>query len=620
MYSRCMKILATLVAFLVASSFADKNASGKVRSRIGDVTLQKDGKGDWKDLRVGNKVYQGDYIRTLLESQAIIGLPDGSSFSIEENSVINLTEMVSDDGKNRITAEVKSGKIRFDVQKQHGSESHFKFKTGTALAAIRGTRGVFGLGKKGPMAMLSEGKMDLFMGKQAISITQNQAVITIGNRLVVIDLEEDTDPVILDKADSLASDTTLSEQDLIDKVKNISKQLSTDIKKLKESLRCEFQPLPDTVHESFATIKALCPSGVKVSIGGETFESNGSELTFTPNWAPNQEGNKKFTVLCSVRSVSYSCGNLNTYYHSSTPKDTTTTHQPLTLTTPSPLTVCDPASATIEGIFDNSDPNAILTVTHAGKTSENIFLSNPNGQLHYTLPIKDTRRNWNSERIVVEYSSIKFGKERVSIDLAVNKHCKAINTTAPKINVTATDSLRCFVKVYAEDLKGDQIYLSSFVDGVHNHDQYLSEKGSFSQEAIPGFHRYSFIAEDLAGNKSEVSRSAGCYPKTNATLELSGSSDIRLRVPPAPENFHKPLYQTIKFKIKGLPDNSTQHIKRILITQTGEKDVTFRTTDILSTTIEHQVKITRGQKSVIKITVYLKSGEILTATRTYKAF
>lgn len=618
MCSRYSRVIAIFLALLVANSFAAKSASGKVRSRIGEVTTQKEGKGDWKDLKVGNKVNQSDLIRTLLESQAIIALPDGSNISIEENSLVSMTEVMTDDGKNYITAEIKSGKIKFDVQKQNGG-SHFKFKTGTATAAIRGTYGLTGLSERQtPIAALIFGKMDMFMGTQAVSIHENQAIVTHRDKLVVIDLSAGADADFLDKIDSLAGDSTITEEELLKKAGELDKLRAEALKKLKDSMRCEFEALPDTIRENSVKIQGLCTQGIKVGIGGEMQNSDEGSVTFTPEWSPKQQGPKKFTVTCQVGKTSFDCGNLATYYVSSAPRDSVAGHEPLTLITSSPLTVSDPSATIIEGRFDPSDPNATLTVTHDGKVSDNLLLRNPDGHLRYNLSIKDSWKNWNSELVEVEYNSEKYGTEKATLKLAIKKNSKTINTISPTIGITRTDSLKCFIKLNIKDTEGDQVILTPYVDGVKGIDQIYGNSGEYTLKTTKGIHNYNFTAEDLAGNTSKVSKTLGCFPKTNATLDVEGPKKIRLRVPRPPQNHTNRFYQMIRFKVNGLPENNPQFIKRIVISQSGEKDDVLTETDFQGTAFDRQVGIIRGKTTEIKIKVFLKSGETLNATKIYE--
>ena len=93
-FSRNFRFLVFFAALLLAMpAVAGKATSGKVRSVLGDVSRQKVNKTNWAALRVGATVEQADKIRTEIESQAIINLPDGSTISIEENTLVVFEEL-----------------------------------------------------------------------------------------------------------------------------------------------------------------------------------------------------------------------------------------------------------------------------------------------------------------------------------------------------------------------------------------------------------------------------------------------------------------------------------------------------------------------------------------------
>ena len=105
--------------------------SGKVRSVLGDVSFKKKGKGDWASLRVGAKVQEKDVIQTEIESGVLISMPDGSTISIEENALVEFSQILMIKDSQVSEVEVKKGMLRFDAQKQKGPQSKFRFRTGT---------------------------------------------------------------------------------------------------------------------------------------------------------------------------------------------------------------------------------------------------------------------------------------------------------------------------------------------------------------------------------------------------------------------------------------------------------------------------------------------------------
>ena len=161
-FYRYFKLVAVATALMVGVSTAAKNSSGVIRYVAGgpDAQHQKKGKGDWKNAKYKEKVFQNDNFRTGDEAQIIIALADGSSLTINERTEVSMTELMNEDGINRTMVNIKNGKVNFEVQKQANGGS-FKFKTGTSTAAIRGTRGFFGMSsKRKPIASLSKGSLD----------------------------------------------------------------------------------------------------------------------------------------------------------------------------------------------------------------------------------------------------------------------------------------------------------------------------------------------------------------------------------------------------------------------------------------------------------------------------
>ena len=114
--------LKTSLALMLAlgGTFAmAKSTSGKVVGKLGEATLQKAAKpGEWTDISVGNKVREKDQIRTQNESQVSITLQDGSSITVQENSLVEFTTLEAENGVQTALTDVKTGKVKFDAQKQ----------------------------------------------------------------------------------------------------------------------------------------------------------------------------------------------------------------------------------------------------------------------------------------------------------------------------------------------------------------------------------------------------------------------------------------------------------------------------------------------------------------------
>lgn len=308
-------VLAMLVAF-GTTSFAAKTSSGKVRSVIGDVTRQKSNDDSWTPLRVGAKVQGKDKIKTLVESLATIALPDGSTISVEENSEVEFSTLVSENGVQASLTEIKSGKIRFDVQKQQSAQSKFMFKTGTATAAIRGTDGTIGVTKGGgTIGALNNGAMDMEENGQKVQVQAKQFVaFRKGKAPVVGEAQNAGDPSFVEQLSAAVDDTTKSDADIVAAAKTLDAQIQKEKEDLKSKYKCEFKAVPEVVDTNTISIEGKCSAGMKVSLGAETIESDGNAITFTPTWAAGALGDKKFIINCTVGKQSFECGKITTKY------------------------------------------------------------------------------------------------------------------------------------------------------------------------------------------------------------------------------------------------------------------------------------------------------------------
>ena len=628
-FSRFFKLLAALLAILVGVSFAAKVQSGKVNYAVGEVFLHRSGAKqvikssdpDMNKLKKAKNVKEGDNIETLLESEVIIGLPDGSSFNVQENTIVAITKLSFENGENNFITEVKRGSMKFDVQKQANNKSKFKFKTGTATAAIRGTSGFVGLSKNNPIASLLEGKLYIENGgaTKNVSINGGQTAIYYKENFIVMDLESSGNNQLFEALDSILTDTTLSVEALRKAAQEKDKQISDKQKALESKISCKITPLPDTIYTAKQSIKVSCTEGTHIRIFGDPIRSNGGEIELPVDWAPSTIGAKKIPFTCFFDGDSTNttqCGLITTYYAEATEKEETeSARAPLEITSASPIEVCNPAMATVEGVFDSTDHNATLTVTLGKYTSKNLIPLSANGYFTHSIPVSDKAGNWNENSIYINYQSSKNGNQKITIPLKVNKTCKAVNLIPPTVAIYAN---KCKALLALGQTEGDKAIYTLSVDNVAKKDVYFESDRKFNENLTQGTHMYKFHIEDLAGNKVELNKEIECYPPLKtAKISVDGPNPERLRVPPPPRDFSKTFYRQLGFAVTGLPKNDPDYIREIKIV-TPSRTILLRGTDLLSNRVDQQVELTRGTPTTIKITVKLKSEEILTAQKTYE--
>ena len=617
------KAFSMVLVALVGYSSAAKTSSGKISYVIGEATLQKGGQGDWKAARKGMSVKQADKVRTLIESQVVVDLPDGSSISIEENSVVELSQLLSEDGSNKFAADIKSGKMKFDIQKQENAQSSFKFKTGTATAAIRGTVGYVGSMRGKQFLSLRSGLVDYQIGQRSYSVKAGQTAITDGENTSVVDLSASGDGDFFKEIDEILKDSTISLDSLSKILTDKDGKYKEIMNSLADSLKCAFSPLPDTVRETSVTIKANCPQGISAEIKNQKILSDGSEIQFNISWAASAEGEKKFSATCYLGKVSRECGLLKTYYTRSTADtaktDTVSTHVKLDVSTKS-VTVCDNGAATIEGTFDPGDPDASLVIAIGNVKSNNLVPGNVSGQFSHTLSVNDQKGNWNENKATVTYTSNVHGTEVATVKIEADKSCKDVNMLPPTVKIANTDSIQCVANVSVFGAKDDLVLLTPYVNGAAQNQFKFTADGTSQVKLKPGQNEYTFVAEDMAGNSNSVSKTLGCYPtREQYRINISGKTVERLRVPPPPRGITSSIYKNLHFSISGLLQNDPVFIKEITISQQGKSSAVLSGSDLSVNSFDYQVELPRDAKSVrIDINVKMKNGAILSAYKIYE--
>ena len=649
-----IKVSIALLMVVGSSAMAAKSTSGKVVDKLGEAKVQKAAKvGDWADISVGNRIKEKDQIRTGIESQVAIALSDGSSITVQENSLVEFTTLEAENGIQTALTDVKTGKVKFDAQKQHSGGS-FKFKTATATAAIRGTDGFFGI-TPGQSSLISLGSGNaLFVSIDGVECEVKggqSAFLRKGKKNCnVLDARSSGNRNFMKVLENLLDDESKTDEQVLSESAAADSVLQEEIEKAKEMMKCTFDPIDDTVSTNTITIKGGCNDGIKLSLAGTTIE-NASSFEYTTGWASTSVGAKKFSATCTMsldvpcpkvkkkgkvsqvckKEVSTECGMLTTFYRpadqDSSAKDSTAKDsiqidsslaKPFEVTTASPVTVCEPGSVTIEGTFDQTDPNGTLFVKMDSYKSRNLVPLSANGEFSHTITINDILRNWNATEVTVEYQG-RSGNFSKKVKLNVDKTCKQVNQLRPSITFVSSDSVRCLASFSLIGANDDLVLLSREVDGGSAKENTYNKNSIYISSLNTGVHDYTIKVEDQAGNKSTLKKTLGCYPISIARIEFANGNVEPLRPPPQPPHLSDAtLHKIMRFRITGVPQQDPIQIKHIKVVQENSTllDITNNQIDRLDYDVP--VNLSRGSTSVIKVYVEMKNGRKISAPKTYK--
>lgn len=652
------KIKASMVLLLAVSSvaFAAKGTSGKVIDKLGDAKLQKSTKiGVWDEINVGNRVREKDQIRTGIESHVAITLSDGSSIVVQENSLVEFTTLQAEDGIQTALTDIKTGKVRFDAQKQHSGGS-FKFKTATATAAIRGTDGSFGKTIKDKATYLSLGRGNAILRHnstgQECEVNGGQTAIFRGEKgsCKVFDVKSSGNKDFVNALDTLLDNETITEEQLNEFIKNLDADLQERMNKALEAISCKFEDLEDTITVSKVSIKGVCSPGVTLSLSGITFQSNGEAFEIQTEWAPSAGGAKKFNATCTgsleapckqqkgkkgkqplcKKEVSFECGTLTTFYKN--PADTakadtaktdsaavdSSSVKKFSVKTPSPMTVCEPGSVTIEGTFDQTDPKGTLYVKMGKYKSRNLVPLSANGEFAHTINISDMAGNWNETKVTVEYSGAS-GNHKATVLLNVNKTCKQVNMKRPALTFASTSPIRCDARFALAEATDDIVIVSKEIDGNAYGETTYRQNSNLAIKLTPGIHKYTLKATDQAGNSTQISRKLGCFPPHSATIEVVGGTYEYVPLPPPPPRTSDEIRKTMRFRLIGVLQQDPAHIKHIRVTHENKTLLDLTGDQITELDYDVPVTLSRGTTSFVKIYVEMMNGKKYNSGKTYKA-
>lgn len=654
-FSYHFKVLAVLLAGLVSYPMA---AAGKIRFAIGDERKIIDTKGKEAEAKTGGKVREKDKIRTGIEAQVIVALPDGSIISVEENSLVEFTNLNSANGVQTAHADVKQGKVRFDAQKQKG-KSKLEFKTGTATAAIRGTDGVAGISTKGFSVFgLNSGNMDIHDECGASgSINAGELMVVIGGKcsLQKVQTPNAGDENIVAKVMN-AVDEANGEIDnaTLQKMLNELSSLVDALKKQKATeAGCQVAPLPDTVSASKADLKVTCAHAPKsVFVNGILAGENAATIEKSVDWEPTFIGEKKFEFSCvdtidvaaeaaklkipaklvpqnmKKAVLQFACGNAHTYYYNAAidsankAQDSSATDGILELSANADE-ICTNGSIALSGTLPEQafDPTQTISIDiTTGKRSFHMGLPATERSFSQIVPIKDASMNWNAKSIEVTATFPDGKTASASLPISVNKACRSVNTVKPTVTIhPSVTNLKCDATYKVSNNNDDFGIVSIYRDGELVAERTVNGNESGSFNLSKGKYNYKVVVKDQAKNETSASAILPCYDK-NATAFVSINGQrhpkpVDRRFPKAPPDFSNILHETMRIKINKLSHNDLTQVESITVTQEGKVGYLLNLSNSNNSIDEHEfvlpIDIEYGTKATFRVKVKLYNGRIL---------
>lgn len=614
-----LKVL--ILALSLAGYLSAAEATAKVHFANGDVTRKTLKKPDWAKVRIGNRINMTDVMKTELESEATLNMPDGSMVTLTENSQVQFSELMMEDGSFQTTLDVITGRLVFSAQKQ-SKNSNFKFKTGTMAAAIRGTDGCIDGGDI-MIAGLSTGalQIEMFSGEKAL-IHGGQIAFKVDS-LIIMDIASAGDPQFHKILAKILADRSLEREQLIQMIHDRDSIYQNTLFEARKKVECNIEALPDTVSTEDITIHGSCTADSKANFYGLpiVIEKEGKFLTsITLDSAA--VGEKLFRISCNYEGVEFYCGEAKTYYQ---PKEAKARSQ-IALTSATPVQVCE-EGLVVEGSYQTPDSAATLILSVGNVYRSANLIKIPDGKPHpfqQIVAISDRNGLWNETLALLEFDA-EGKKVQKEIPLRVNRTCQAVNQNPPIVRMIFYDSLTCIANVAIDNFQDDLGIFKTNVDNIEGRSTVVQKNFTTKIKLDKGIHEYEFVAEDQAGNIASQTRTLGCFPNKYFTIRIEkGKSDGNVFLPMGhpilgggtPSNLET-IQKTLRFSI-NLDDVS--EVYSVVVKQNGRIILQENKNQVESLDYDLPVEMKRGKTTKFEVIVKHKSGRVATATASYEVF
>ncbi len=467
-----MKLIKTifLTLFVCALLFAQNN-SAKVRFLIGSAERLPANETTWQKASLNDRVYEGDRIKTALNSRVELEMPDESIIRVDQNSIFDVKDIKTEEesGEDNFSFSLWAGNIWAKFTKAVSGRKSRSIESPSAVVAVRGTTFEVNVDQELTTRVAVEEGEVLVTSKD----TQGEVIVRSNQQTIVRRGKSPTDPTTGEDNEDMRGDSGFPFQ-------------------------LNRPPLQ-------ITDPAILSRGVEISgktLSGSFVEANGQPLNVGPNGGFRgqvriNEGFNSITINASNGDLSHT-ERLRLFVNTKGPQ--------IRLSTPLVSGFLNKRDYSLSGAIFDQTPLDKIKVTING---EEIIEVRQRGSFNRTIILKEGRNDINI--VATDLSNNQIQKvERIFLD-----------TVKPIITVTepAQPNFVRFEPPANPDRfsRTDQERFRQIIRGVIIDPQPSSglkrivvngqeirpnTDGSFEAEIVitRGDNRLTFFAEDLAGN------------------------------------------------------------------------------------------------------------------------
>ncbi|MCF0225013.1 MAG: FecR domain-containing protein [Fibrobacter sp.] len=290
------------------------------------------------------------------------------------------------------------------------------------------------------------------------------------------------------------------------------------------------------------------------------------------------------------------------------------------LTTNSPFEVCE-QGLVVEGSYRTNDTNATLIVSMGKSYQSNNLIKLADGSGHsfmQKIPVSDENGLWTADKATITFAGGGVSDTK-TLDVTVHKVCSDVNHRAPSLTLSSYDSLRCSANISVGGMQNDAGILSVEVDGAPISEDAITRNAQKRIKLKAGSHEYVLKAEDQAGNRTEVSRTMGCYPRKPFNVDVTGPAREVLGRPHGSPNAVDRIVENLQFRIK-IPENNPEFLYKVIVKQNGKIILQETLSQIQGLDYLVPVELTRGGANRLDIEVIHKSGYRSKAKKIYEVY
>jgi tetratricopeptide (TPR) repeat protein len=131
-------------------------AAGTVEDMKGSVTYRDRNNVPYKEAVKGTSLEKGFWVKTGEDGWAVLALSDGSTFTLANNTELEITDYNLGKKKKDAVITMNQGKLKALITKLPGGKVDYKVKSPTAVAGVRGTE----------FMMMAQGQANVFFGNE----------------------------------------------------------------------------------------------------------------------------------------------------------------------------------------------------------------------------------------------------------------------------------------------------------------------------------------------------------------------------------------------------------------------------------------------------------------------